>query len=468
MPDDGLGPEMPEPQLPAPLPRGSWIIRLGAFLLPVAHAAGQNVVNVIGLRFLTDNLAIAAAIAGAMFAATKIYDAITDPLIGGWSDRARTRWGRRLPFLFAGGLAMPVGLAVLFGTPDFGSVLMAQAMVVLALLIHATAYTLMTIPGFAMLIEASTDSRERTRLMSWRVYGNAVGTFVGTTMAAWLLAAFGAERTGHFIMALIVGGIILAASTTAVWCLRHAPRTMPQDGEAKYGGVWHQLATAWGNLPFRLLAIAHIFLLFGTAIGSASFAYFSRHVLQVSDAVMGNYFLAASIAMVGSMPVWVRLSGVIGNKSCYVVAMAIFGTVHLTWILSDPAEVEWLIYARAVCNGFAGGGMILCAYALLSDAVRFDFVQNGMRREGSFAGITTLLDKLSAAAALAVMGTFLSVMGYVSSDTGAGIAQPAAALDAVRFCTAVFPALAMAAAILAVIPYKLDPVALRTAEEAQA
>ncbi len=463
-----LGREVPDIETPAHAPAGrQWQIRFGAFLVPLSHAAGQNVVNVIGLRFLTDNLAIAAGIAGAMFAATKIYDAFTDPMIGGWSDRAQTRWGRRLPFLFAGGLAMPVGLAVLFGTPDFESILMAQAMVMLALIIHATSYTLLTIPGFAMLIEASTDHKERTRLMSWRVYGNAIGTFVGTTMAAWLLADFGADRAGHFAMALIVGGIIFAASMLAVWCLRNAPRTKPAKGKEQFGSIWHQLSTAWANLPFRLLAIAHIFLLFGTAIGSASFAYFSRYVLQVGDGVLGNYFLVATIAMVGSMPIWVKLSDKIGKKTCYMAAMMIFGVAHLTWMLSAPGEAEWLIYARAGFNGFAGGGMILCAYALLSDAVRYDFVQNGMRREGSFAGITTLLDKLSAAAALAVMGIFLSTMGYVSSDLGAGVSQPTGALDAVRFCTALFPALAMVGAIIAVFSYKLDPDALKEAEEAR-
>ena len=96
----------------APGRAGRWAIRLGSALIPLAHAAGQNLVTVLGLRFMTDSLAISAGAAGAIFAFVKIYDGFADPAVGAWSDRARTPWGRRLPFLFAGGIAMPLGLAM--------------------------------------------------------------------------------------------------------------------------------------------------------------------------------------------------------------------------------------------------------------------------------------------------------------------------------------------------------------------
>ena len=108
--------------------------------------------------------------------------------------------------------------------------------------------------------------------------------------------------------------------------------------------------------------------------------------------------------------------------------------------------------------------MILCAYGLLSDAVRFDFIQNGQCREGSFAGLTALLDKLSAAIALWAMGLFLGWMGYVASTQGAEMTQSASAIEAVRFCTALFPAIAMGAAIAVMLGYKLDPDQLAAAE----
>lgn len=442
-----------------------WAIRAGSFLVPVAHAAGQNVVTVLGLRYLTDNLGMAAGAAGLIFAGVKIYDGFLDPAVGAWSDNALTRWGRRLPFLMAGGIAMPLGLAMLFGIPDFGSILATQIFVTLALALHASGFTLLTIPGFAMVIESSADPHERTRLMAWRTYGNAVGTLLGSTLPAWMLARTGADRAGHLAMALTVGAVVLIATSLAVRLLSTAPRTVAAPDAPRGVDLGRQARLAWANRPFRILALAHVLLLFGTAIGSAALAYFSRHVLKVGDGLLGTYFMASTVALVVSMPAWVRLSRSVGKKPCYVAAMALFAASHLSWMWAVPGEGQVAIITRALVSGLAGGGMILCAYAMLSDAVRWDYVQSGQRREGAFAGFTTLFDKLSSAAALAAMGAFLSAMGYVPS-AAAGAVQGEGAILAIRLCVSAIPAAAMGAAILAVLRYDLDPMKLAAAEAA--
>lgn len=449
-----------------------WAIRIGSLLIPLAHAAGQNLVTVLGLRFMTDSLAISAGAAGAIFAFVKIYDGFADPAVGAWSDRARTRWGRRLPFLFAGGLAMPLGLALLFGAPSFGSILMAQLFVTLALVIHATGYTLLTIPGFAMLVESSADPKERTRLMGWRTYGTAIGTMLGSTLPTWLLSQTGPSRSGHLLVALIVSAVVFLATMAALHLLAHAPRTSPSTSAQAARtnplvGLWRQVQLAWRNVPFRILAIAHVFLLFGTAIGSAALAFYTRIGLAQQDSVLGTYFMLATVAMLVSMTGWIWLSNRLGKKACYIGALALFGLVHLSWLLAGPGEPMLLIALRGAASGLAGGGMILCAYSLLSDAVRYDYVTSGERREGAFAGFTTLFDKLSSAAALAAMGAFLSAMGYVPSASGMAAAQGADARLAVLLCVSVIPAGAMIAAIVTMLFYRLDGASVEAAERAQ-
>ncbi|WP_082456418.1 MFS transporter [Novosphingobium sp. Leaf2] len=443
-------------------------------MIPLAHAAGQNVVTVLGLRFMTDSLAISAGAAGLIFALVKIYDGFLDPAVGAWSDRAHGRWttvwGRRLPFLFAGGIAMPLGLALLFGAPDLGSVLLAELFVTLALAIHATGYTMLTIPGFAMVVESSSDPHERTRLMAWRTYGNAIGTLIGSTLPAWMLSLTGPTRGGHLLLAVTVGLIVFLATMLAVRLLRQAPRTLPrapEPGTPRVGPVRalaRQIRLAWDNRPFRILAIAHVFLLFGTAIGSAALAFFTRVVVGLGDQVLGTYFMLATVAMVVAMPVWVWLSGRIGKKICYMAGLALFGLVQLSWLAAQPGESMVLIGVRGLVSGFAGGGMILCAYALLSDAVRYDYVCSGERREGAFAGFTTLFDKLASAAALAAMGTFLGAMGYVSSVSGEAARQSPDAILAIKLCESAIPAAAMLCAIIALCFYKLDPAQLQAME----
>lgn len=446
----------------APPDSRAWRIRIGSLLIPLAHAAGMNVVTVLGLRFMTDSLAISAGAAGTIFALVKIYDGLLDPTVGAWSDRFHSKWGRRLPFLFVGGLAMPLGLALLFGAPSFTSMLAAELFVALALAIHATGYTLLTIPGFAMVVEASADHLERTRLMAWRVYGNSAGTMLGTSLPGWLLASLGPTRQGHFVLALAIGLLVFAASATAVWLLRDAPRTASPATPARYS-LANQARLAWANRPFRLLAIAHIFLLFGVTIGSAALAYFSRYVIKASDGWLGSYFLIATLANLVSTPLWVWISSRIGKKACYIAALGIYALLSLLWLTAGQGEAQALTALRAALFGAAGAGMILCAYAMLSDAVRYDFISSGERREGAFAGFTTLFDKLSSALALAAMGWFLAGMGYVASSGGGAVVQSDSATLAVRLCVSVIPALSLLCALLAVTRYDLDPASLEDA-----
>ena len=443
-----------------------WAIRAGSFLVPVAHAAGQNVVTVMGLRYLTDNLGMAAGAAGLIFAGVKIYDGFLDPAVGAWSDNARTRWGRRLPFLLAGGFAMPLGLALLFGMPDLGSILLTQIVVTLALALHASGFTLLTIPGFAMVIESSADPHERTRLMAWRTYGNAVGTLFGSTLPAWMLARIGADRSGHLAMALTVGAVVLLATLLAVRLLASAPRTVAAPDAPRGVDLARQARLAWANRPFRILALAHVLLLFGTAIGSAAARLFQPPRAEGRRRAAWHLFHGFDRGAGG-------IDADMGPAVAHRRQEALLH--HPRWrcsrrricrgSLAAPGEGQVAIIARALVSGLAGGGMILCAYAMLSDAVRWDYVQSGQRREGAFAGFTTLFDKLSSAAALAAIGGFLSAMGYVSSAE-AGAVQGESAILAIRLCVAVVPAAALFAAILAVLRYDLDPVALAAAEAA--
>jgi glycoside/pentoside/hexuronide:cation symporter, GPH family len=451
----------------APLKQSAlpWKLRVGFVLVPLAHSAGANIITLLAFRFLTDNLAISAAAAGAIFAFVKIYDGILDPALGAFSDRLTGPWGRRLPFILGGGVLMPLAIAMVFNTPDFSSVLLAQIFLTVALLLHATAYTALTIPGMAMLVEASDDYHQRSTLMAYRVFGNSVGVLFGSTLPAWLLTIWGATRSGHAKMSWVVAAVVLVTSLVAVLLLRDAPRTVPEAGIKTHAyRIGDQFKLAWANRPFRILAATHIFVLFGTAITSIGSSYFTKYVLLRADSWLGTYYMISTVGAVGSMPFWLTLAKRIGKKHSYMISMAMFGLLHLSWLLADSAEPYQFLLLRALLSGFAAGGVILCAYSMLSDAVRYDYLTSGMRREGAFAGLTSLIDKLSAAAAIAGMGAYLSSKGYVASKAGAAAVQSMQATDAIYFCFAVAPALAMLLAILTMTRYQLDERTLQTAQ----
>ncbi len=433
-------------------------IRIAFTLASLTHAAGQNVVTLLAFRYFTDNMAMAAATVGLLFAAVKIYDGVLDPMLGAVSDQTRTVLGRRLPYLLGGSVLMPVAIVLLFAAPANLSSTALWIFIAAVMIVHATAYTALTIPGMAMVVEVTDDFHERSTLMSYRVIGNTIGTLAGSTLPAWLLARWGASRTGHIEVSWVVAGIVMLAGLLSVALLHGSVRSTVVDNppRLRFANLSQQLRLAWHNLPFRLLAIAHIFVLIGTATTSISNAYFTRYILKRSDNWLGNYYLFATIGVVASMPLWLKVAQTAGKKRCYIASMLGFGLMHLTWFFVGQSEPYALLVARALLIGVASAGMILFAYSMLSDAIRYDYIQTGLRREGSFAGFTSLIDKVSAAAGIAGLGVLMSAMGYVQSKSAGLAPQSDQAIMAIYIGFTIVPAICMALGVLAVSGYRLE------------
>lgn len=449
--------------MPLGPPASPMRIRVAFFGTALAHSAGSAIVTVLALRYFTDNLGMAASVAGLLFGVVKIYDGLIDPLLGALSDRTRSRIGRRLPYLLFGSVLMALSVLAVFAAPASLPPTLLWWYAAGILMLHATAYTALTIPSIAMLVEVTDDYHERSTLMSYRVIGNSAGTLLGSTLPAWLLAMWGADRTGHIGVAAVVAAVIALSGVIATFLLLRAPRTEGEVHKARLrlADFPEQFRVAWRNQPFRLLAVAHVFVLVATATASVSNAYFSRYVLQRTDNWLGTYYLLATVGVLASMPVWLRIARSVGKQPCYMAAMLGYGLVHLSWLMAGPGEPYALLVARALVGGIASAGLILFAYSMLSDAIRYDYILSGLRREGVFAGVTSLLDKISAAASIAGIGVLMSAMGYQESTGGGQVEQSPMAVRAIYLGFGLLPALAILASMVAIAGYRLRPEDLR-------
>lgn len=435
-----------------------WKLRLAFALAPVTHATGANIVTILALRYLTDNMGMAPSVAGLLFGLVKIYDGLIDPLLGTISDRLDTRIGRRLPFLLGGSLLMAVSIVALFAAPASLSPVALWIYAAVILMIHATAYTALTIPGLAMVVEVADNYHERSTLMSYRIVGNSAGLLLGSALPAWLLANWGADRIGHIRAAAVAGVIVVACGVVATLLLLNAKRTKNTSGKKRLrlADFGDQFRVAWKNKPYRLLAIAHIFVLLAVMTPSVTSAYFTRYALKLSDAWLGNYFMVTIVGLVLAIPVWLQVAKRVDKKHCYIAAMIIYGLIHFTWLTSGPGEHVALLFIRSVVSGIGGAGLMLFAYSMLTDAIRYDYVVTGHRREGAFAGVTSLLDKMSMAGAIAGIGILLSAMGYQASASGGAIEQSATAVQAIYIGFAVIPGIALIGAAVAIWGYRLS------------
>ncbi len=424
-------------------------LALGAAML----SAGNQMITVFLIRFMTDDLAIAPAIATGIFAVVRLYDGFIDPFIGYASDRTKTRWGRRFPYLVMSAVLTPISLVGIFAIPQFSSQGMMIGWLALMLIAHGTAYSLYAVPSSAIIVEATEGYHARSTVLAFRTYGGFAGQLIGSTLPAWVLAAWGGGRAGHADMVWLIGAIVLALGVASLPLLRRARGATPLVDNPV--GFFGQLLTAWRCQPFRIMIGVHIVFMMGVATGISSNAHFTRYVLERTDAWLGTFYVLMSGANLLAVPLWLMISRKLDKKNAYIIALSMYGLGLLSWMLSGPDEPIWLLSGRVILIGAFMSGVILLASSMLTDAIRYDYVQSGDRREGAFTGMMSLVDKSANAVGLIGMGLVLSVTGYVASSDGGAATQSDGAILGILICYSLFPAATALISILMLRGYKL-------------
>jgi hypothetical protein len=161
----------------------------------LAPALVLSLTNILLLRFMTDHVGLSAAVGAALIAFSKIYDAVTDPLGGLLSDKTRSRWGRRRPWLLAGTLMLALALVALFWGPAFETSSAAAWYMGAMLIFYATAYSAFSIPYMAMPAEMTQGYHDRSYLMSFRIYAVGLAGLAASAGGPALIAGHGEDRS---------------------------------------------------------------------------------------------------------------------------------------------------------------------------------------------------------------------------------------------------------------------------------
>jgi glycoside/pentoside/hexuronide:cation symporter, GPH family len=430
----------------------SWRLRIGWGLGSLPGSALSVTANVLLLRFMTDTLGIAAALAGSLFAGAKLWDAVIDPFIGRLSDRVQTPWGQRLPWILAGGLLSAAVLVAAFAAPFAGGTPLIVYMAIM-LLLFATTYSMLMIPYLAMPPDMTSSYHGRTQMMSVRVLCSSAGSWLGLGLAPMLLAYWGATRIGHARVAMLVAAIAVVTTLLCVWMIRDVPR--PQRAAPQRISLREQWRSALANRPFRFLLAAKLLYFVVLAFSITTFAYFTKHVLKASDAWLGTFLTLQSLAVVVSQPLWLRIARSVGKKTGFMIAGLAYGLGHLSWWFAAPDEPVALILARAVSIGIAGGGTFLFMQAMLPDALEYDRLTTGQDRAGVFTGVFVFVEQAAGALGAAVIGLLLGAMGYIAATEGRITAQPVNAVLGIYLCMSVIPFVLQLASLLVLSRYDL-------------
>lgn len=406
--------------------------RFGYAFGSLTTGAFGTVPGLLLLPFLTDSLAVPAAVAGVLVLAPKAWDVLLNPVAGRLSDRSAHPLGPRRPFLLRGGLALAAAFALMFLPPLFGDPVGDGAYVAVMFLVCATAYAFFQVPFVAMAAEITADPDERTRLMAWRVAVLAVAILISGAGAPLVRDAFG----GYRAVGVAVAALIAVGTLGVYFGTRRAPVARITAAGA---GMADMVAALRSSRAFRRLLLAFVVQATGVGTLLAGVDYLARVVLADPGAQTALFaaFVAPAVVV---MPLWQRVGLRWGKRRGYAAATVLFA-LSIGAVAAVPPT--WALLGLVGLAGVAYAGLQMFPLALLGDVTAAEERRSGATRAGLFAGVWTAGETLGLALGPGLFGVVLAVGGYLPG----GGAQPPGAATAIALGFSLAPAALVAAAL---------------------
>ncbi len=396
--------------------------------------------------YLTDVVGIEPRLASIGALVGIIWDAINDPIIGTLSDRVKSKFGRRRPFLLW--FAFPFGLSfvMLWSAPNWDSQVGLLIYVTLAFMISDTLNTLVSVPYLALTPELTQDYDERTSLSSFRTVFQLLAAMAVVITAPMIVDAVildgGTQQQGFMLAGAAFGAV--GSLPLFLIGLFVRERFAAEEQEQEVIPFSETLRLAWQNVPFRYAAGIYMFNWSAVDMVAITFPFFLLYWVAQGDLLAKiNIFgvdLALESAFFGIMmfvcvlfvPFWLWFAKRRNKIQAYIVGMFAWIIVQGLIFTIQPGDVTWLLIIAALA-GIGVSAAYILPDSILPDVIEWDELRTGRRQEGIYYGIRTLIRKLTGAGVIFFTLQVLGWSGYQSPPDGViQFTQSDSALFAIR------------------------------------
>ena len=430
--------------------------KIFSYYLPIFYS------TVFGLR-LTD--------AGVLVLVTRVWDAVSDPMMGVIADRTQSRWGKYRPWLLW--MALPFSLCgvLLFTTPDwqYASKLVWAYVTYLLMM---TVYTGINVPYGAMLGVVTDNPRAKTVFSSFRMFFAYAGSFL--SLALW-------EPLCHFFSGQMQlsqeaswqSAMVVVATLCLLMFLGCFGLTREHVRTQSTVSVTSDFRSMLHNRPwFLLLGAALCFNLFCTVRG-ATVAFFFRDVIPVGATLplLGLAFFAGLFLSVGEVAnmvgvaVAVPLSGRLGKKSTFLLVNALLIGLSILFYFMPVTPVGFLLMlVLQVLISILTGIMSPLVWSMYADVSDYAELRYHTASTGLIFSSSSMAQKFGGAIGGAAVLWLLAACGYITDDTqlAQGAVQPDSALHCLWLLMTFIPALV---SLLAIAVVSLYPLTTQRVEE---
>lgn len=417
------------------------IKKLAYSLGAVATALSYQSFSTYVIFFYVDVMKLTVALAAAGMFIFGIWDAVNDPIAGFVSDRWRTPWGRRIPYIAAG--AVPLGLAYfLLWAPPFTAANMGWlfAYFLLFICLLDLFYTVVILNWASLFPEMYPTLAERAEVNSFRQSFGMVGLILGIALPPLIYSTLGWGKMG-----LIFGVVITLVVLTTLL----GSREKKELGRSAPLGLKAAFINTFTSRSFLIFVISNLFVQYVFLTVVAVIPFFAKYILRVGPKATSLLLLTTFLVAIVMMFVWRALAVRLGAKHSYLLAIALLAFSLLPFSLAG-SYAACLIAAALVGAGLAG--IILISDILISDIIDEDELRSATRREGMFFGFNAFITRFAIGLEAVSLGAVFTLSGYDPNV----LIQPGAFIAGLRFLIAGLPVVALVVAFIIMLRYPLS------------
>ena len=426
--------------------------------------------------FYSNIFGLSLAHAGTLVLVTKLYDAVSDPVMGLIADRTNTRWGKYRPYLLWIAIPFAVAGILAFFTPQTDNYTFKHVYAYVTYILMMTVYTAINVPYGAMLGVMTDDSREKSVFSSFRMFFAFIGSFIamgsfepllklrqsilGTLPAEWTLAN---STPADWTIAVSVIGIVCAVLFILSFVMTRervteaemakAPVRVNSDETAKTS-VAEDLKALVANGPWWMLLGGGIAILLFNCVRGGAAAYYFADVLGTNAIFTLALFLTVGeISQLVGVVVTVPVSEKIGKKATFLlvlVAVTVLSVI-VAFLPETPAGM-WALLVSQILICIAIGINSPLLWSMFADVADYSELKNGRASTGLIFSSSSMAQKFGAAFGSAIVLWVLMAFGY---DNAKGAVQTPEALATIKALISWIPAIGSAAGIAIMLGYPL-------------
>ena len=402
------------------------------------------------------------ALLGWILVIWRLWDAVCDLFFGNLSDNARTRWGRRRPFIVAGAILTGLFLPLIWWVPQgLSQWQMAAWLIPCGMLLYAS-YSLWAMPYYSLQLEMSPNYDERIGITAYRVIPQQIWAMcIGWIPALAALSVFGTSYNGGPNLA---GGMRTISIVMAVLAIGFGVLTGLFVKERYYHAVSKQakerllpaMKQTLSTRPFLILSVILLCNTIGSGIVNALSFYMNAYVVCRGDIVLATTIQGVKgtllfLPSIFSVPALTWIATRFGKKALLYLALGSGITGYLsTYIFFNPAH-PWLQVIPALIIAPIGMGTWLILPSMLADVVDYDELASGRRREGSFTAVFTWIGKMTSTFISGLGGILLVWVGFNVNNRQ----QPDDVLHNMQTCYVWIPVVFLSICAIAIYSYGL-------------